>query len=342
MSYINTIAAVNKGVIKPMYLIHGEEVYFARRLEQAIVKALLGPEEQEMNLHIINGDPQLQELINLIETVPFFGGRKVIVIRNSGLFCSRKGTGNAAEGDAGDERLLHVLGNFPDYSNIIFMTADKVDRRRKLYKTVEKLGVIAEAASLKAKDIKMWLPEKLHELNRKMAAEAVEYFLTLVSLMPKISLDFLDNELEKTALYTGNKVITKADLLAVLAPIPEISVFAMIDAISRKDTVQALRLFNDQLTAGEHPLKILSLLNRQVRLLWQAKDLLKSGCSSRQIADELGVMPFIGEKLVRQCKGFDEQILKEAVLSLAEADRDLKSGRATGVVLEKIMIAMCR
>lgn len=343
MSYINVMADVKKGLLKPMYLIHGEESYLVRQLEKAVVNAVLAPEERDMNLNIVNGDPQTQELINLMETVPFIGGKNMIVVRSSGLFRSRRGAAaNEAEHDNTDERLLKVLANFPVYSHVVFTTAEKVDKRRKLYKTIERFGAVAEAAPLKPRDIKIWLPNKLRELDKRMAADAMEYFLAIVSIMPQISLGFLDSELEKAALYVNRPTITKADLQEILAAIPEISVFAMIDAVSVKDTKKALQLFGEQLAAGEHPVKILSLLNRQVRLLWQAGNLLSAGCSAREIAEELGVMPFIGEKLVKQCRGFNERTLKETVLALAEADRNLKSGRAASVVLEKIIIEMCR
>lgn len=340
-SYINVLDQVRQGLLKPVYLIHGEEVYLARQLEQAIVNAILAPADKDMNLNIINGDPALQELAGLIETVPFFGEKNVIVVRNSGLFRSRKGSAES-ENDHTDERLLKVLASIPGYSHVLFITADKADKRRKLYKNIEKLGAVVEVAPLKPRDVKLWLPTKLNELGKRMAPEAIEYFLSIVSVMSPISLGFLDHELEKAALYTDGKVITKADLNETLAAIPEISVFSMIDAISVKDTPKALLLFGEQLAAGEHPIKILSLLGRQVRLLWQARNLSAGGCSASQIAGELGVMPFIAEKIVKQCRGFTEPVLKAALLGLAEADRNLKSGRTTSVALEQIIIEMGR
>ncbi|GBG56390.1 DNA polymerase III subunit delta [Sporomusaceae bacterium FL31] len=343
MSYINALADIKKGLLNSIYLIHGEEVFYARQLEQAIVNALLKPEERDMNLNILSGDPQPQELLNLIETVPFFGDKNVIIVRGSNLFRSRKGAGDhEKDGDQADEALLKVLSHFPDYATIIFKTTEKVDKRRKIYKNIEKNGTVVEVSLLKPKDVKVWLPGKLNELNKRMSPDAQEHFLAVVSVMSQISLGFLDNELEKIALYSSSQIITKNDLVDAMSAIPEVSVFAMIDAVSQKHTQDALRLFNEQLAAGEHPIKILALLNRQVRLLWQAKSLLSQGRNNREIADELGLMSFVGDKLIKQCQRFAEKTLKETVISLADADRDLKSGRATNVALEKIIIDMCR
>lgn len=342
MSYINVLAEVKKGTTKPIYLIHGEETYLARQLEQTIINSMIRPEDRDMNVSILSGDPPPQELLNLIETTPFFGEKNVVVVRGTNLFRSRKGTNIAEQDDFPDDRLLNVLSSMPDYCTLVFVTTEKVDKRRKIFKVVEKHGVVAEVSVLKVRDVKAWLPGKLAELNKRMAPDAVEHFLAAVSVMSQVSLGFLDQEIEKISLYASGVIITKNDLINGLATIPEVSVFAMIDAVSQKNISIALSLFAEQLAAGEHPVKVLSLLNRQVRLMWQAKSLIQRGYSSKDIADELGLMPFIGDKLIKQCQRFTEERLKQTVLALAAADRDLKSGRANHVALEEIMIEMCR
>jgi DNA polymerase-3 subunit delta len=194
---------------------------------------------------------------------------------------------------------------------------------------------------LKLSDIKVWLNSKLTAMNKKMAPDAVEHLLGALSLMPQISLGFLDNELEKLALYSSGRVITLDDAEQVLASIPEVSVFAMIDALSQKQTAKALELLNEQLAAGDHPLRILALLVRQVRMLWQAKELTGQSIGGRTLAATLGVPPFIGEKIARQSRIFSSNSLKQALLALAVADFELKVGKADSTAIEKIIIEMC-
>ncbi len=116
----------------------------------------------------------------------------------------------------------------------------------------------------------------------------------------------------------------------------------MIDAVSQKQIGKALQLIGEQIKSGEHPLKLVALLARQVRLMWQAKELAKDGYGAREIAEKLGLVPFIGEKMLKQSKNFTPEVLKQASLALATADYDLKSGRANKSALEEIIIAMCR
>jgi DNA polymerase-3 subunit delta len=345
MSYLAALEEIKKGQVKPIYLLYGEENYFIRQMEQAIIKSVLAPEEIDMNLVSLDRDPSINEFITLMETVPFMGGKNVIIVRGTTLFRPRKaGSGEQSESvDKLDERLLETISTMPDYTHVILSTTEKVDKRRKLFKTVEKHGAVVEVANLKPKDVRGWLITKLAELNKKMASDAMEYFLGIVSIMPQVSLGFLHNELEKVALFTGKKtMISQDDLVEVMSAIPEISIFSMIDAVSHKQMGKALQLVGEQLKSGEHPLKLVSLLARQVRLMWQAREMSEEGYGSRQIAERLGLVPFIGEKMLTQSKNFRAEVLKQALLALASADYGLKSGRANQSVLEEIIIDMCR
>ena len=345
MSYVTALEQIKKGQIKPIYLLYGEETYFIRQIEQAVIKAVLNPDEMDMNLVTLDREPTVNELMALIETVPFMGGKNVIVIRGTTLFRQKKtGSGEESEAmDNADERLLQLIANIPEYALVIFSTVDKIDKRRKLFKMVEKYGVTVEVSHLKVKDVRSWLNTKLIELNKKMASDAIEYFLGIVSIMSKVSLGFLHNELEKIALFTGRRsIISQQDLVEIMSAIPEISVFSMIDAVSQKQVGKALQLIGEQIEAGEHPLKLISLLARQVRMMWQAKDMAEQGYNSHDIASKLGLVPFIGEKMLKQSRNFTEEILKRTMVSLATADHDLKSGKANPMVLEEIIIAMCR
>jgi len=344
MSYINMLAEIKKGQIKPIYLLYGEETYFIRELEQTLIKAVLAPDEMDMNLMILERDPGVNELMSLIDTVPFMGGKNVIIVRGTTFFRSRKTSSEETEtSDSSEERLLQIISTIPDYVHVVLSTTDKVDKRRKLFKTVEKYGAVVEVSQLKVKDVRGWLTGKLAELNKQMTNDAMEYFLGIVSMMSKVSLGFLHNELEKIALYTEKKPkISQQDLVEIMAAIPEISVFSMIDAVSQKQVGKALQFIGEQLQIGEHPLKLITLLARQVRMMWQAKDMGARRYSSREIAEKLGLVPFIAEKMLKQSSNFTTQTLKEAMIALAAADHDLKSGKANPMVLEEIIIKMCR
>jgi len=337
MDYKQALTEIKKGNIRKLYLLIGEEPFLMRQTENEIINALLAPEERDFGLNVLEKDPAAGELVSLVDTVPFMGGKNVLLIRGTQLFKSgRKGD------DLDYERIVALFENLPTYSFIIFTANDKADKRKKLYKAVEKQGVVVDFSPLKPKEIRPWIVSKLEELEKKMSPDAMEYVLSAISLMPQVSLGFLNGEMEKAALYSKGRVISKEEVAGIMAAVPEISVFKLIEAVSQKQLALALTLLEEQLTAGENTLRLLALLARQVRMLWQACGLSAKGLSSNLVAEELGVPPFVGEKLVQQSRKFSAPRLAKTLVAIAEADRKLKVGQADSSALEQIIIDICR
>lgn len=346
MDYTQAMKELAGGLLRPIYLLHGEETFLTRKVERAIIEAVLAPDDREMGLTVRDKDPGTAELKELVETYPFMGGKNLVIIRGTQLFRSGRKAEAETEQEEGrdgsDKRLPELLEHLPEYSHLVFVTTEAADKRRRLYKTVERIGAVVDLSPIKAKDLRPWIAGLAAEQGKKLAGDAAEYFLAAVSLMPQVSLGFLEGELTKAVLYAKGTTITRQDLAAVMASLPEISVFAMIEALSQKQTGRALGLLRQELAAGENAIRLLNLLVRQVRMLWQAHELAAGGLDSRQIAETLGVPPFVGEKLLRQSRGFSKQILEGAMTALAAADRDLKLGRTDAFALEEIIINMCR
>lgn len=347
MSYTALLEKIKQGTVSPVYLLYGEETFFVRKIEEAIINAVVAPENRDLNLIMYERDPEMAELVSVIETVPFMGGNNLIVVRDTALFRPGRKTSEDNQEDPGGhdssiQRLISIIEDFPPYSHLVLIAGDKVDKRRKLFKLIEKVGTIFAAEPLKAKDVRGWVTNKMAEMNKRLSPDALDHLLAVTSIMPQVSLAFLNGELEKLVLYVRERtVITKDDLTAVLSSVPEVSAFALMDAIILKQTSKALHLLTEQLAAGDHPLRIIALLARQVRMLWQAKEWTNVGYNPRSIAEKLGVPPFVGEKLVSQGANFTNAQLKQTVLAIASADRDLKSSRTTNVVLERIIIELC-
>ena len=116
MDYTQIMKEIKDGRIRPVYLLSGEEVFLARRVEKALIEAVLPAEERDMGLALFDRDPSAAELATLIETVPFMGGKNVIVIRGTQLFRSgRKADAGEEAPDHVDERLLRLLTDIADF-----------------------------------------------------------------------------------------------------------------------------------------------------------------------------------------------------------------------------------
>ena len=335
------MADLAKGKLKHIYLLAGEEHYYIERAQKKLFSCLFA-NQQEMNdaLQKINGDINIDDLIGLIETTPFFSSKNVLLLRND-QFLKEEKNKSANSKDEKQARLIALFENMPEFSYVIIINSGKVDKRRKLYKVIEQQGAVLEAEAVRAWNINEWLQGKLQALNRDMDREAYAYFNGAVSMMQQISLSYLDKEFDKLALYTDERLIRRQDLQKVFAGLPEVSVFSLLDAISEQKSRKALMLLRRQLADGVYFTVILALLTRHVRQLWQAKVLQAKGIKGKALAKPLELNPFIAERLGRFANNFTETTLKQVMLELIDADYWLKTGQAGDEVLEHAVITLC-
>ncbi|WP_303814310.1 DNA polymerase III subunit delta [Selenomonas ruminantium] len=345
MKFGEFMASLQKSELKHVYLLAGEEHYYIEKAREKLFAQLFAsPQEQAGALQKLTGVLDTDDLVGLIETAPFFASKNVLLLQDTSLFKENKEEGDSKKPgkDKKMERLLATLADMPEFSYVIFVQNGKADKRRKLYKAIEKCGAVLEADAVRAWNINDWLQGKLQSMNKDMDREAMAYFSGVVSTMQTISLEFLDKEFDKLALFTKERQITKDLLTKVFAGLPEVSVFAMLDAISERKAKKAMQLLRRQLNDGTYFTVILALLTRHVRQLWQAQTLQKQGIRGKALAKPLELNPFIAEKLGRAAMQFPEAVLKRNMLELIDADYFLKTGQAGEEVLEHAVIDLCR
>lgn len=342
-----------KGDLPHVFLLAGEEHYFIDRARDRILGRLFpGGEGMQDSVQTLTGDVDSDSLIGMLETVPFFTEKNVILVQDAPWFHAKKGAAAEKGGTDGEtkkpagkdkklERLMAALANLPDYSYCIFLSSSKADKRKKLYKAIDKAGLVLDAEPIRAWNINEWLQGKLQSINKDMDRDAEAYFSAAVSVMQTIDLGYLDQQLDMVALYNKDRRITKAALQQIFAGVPEVSVFALLDAISERKPRKALALLRRELEEGTYFTVILALLTRHVRQLWQAKELQAQGVRGKALAKPLELNPYIAERLGRAAEAFSAATLKQAMLELIDADYLLKTGQAGNERLEHAVIALC-
>ena len=135
---------IKNGNFKQIYLLYGEERYLKNQYTTRLRKALC-QEGDEMNTHFYQGkDFSVGEVIDLAETLPFLAERRVMFFKDTGLFKS------------GGEKLAEYLASPNDTTFFVF-TESEVDKRSKLYKTVQSKGYVAEFTVQDENSLKRWI-----------------------------------------------------------------------------------------------------------------------------------------------------------------------------------------
>lgn len=346
-----------------LYLFYGEESYLIQQRVKRIVDSLLSPAEHDFNLVLLEADPTVPELIQLVESAPFFGQNKVVVVKNSRLFqAARRKTADLATADSeaeaggganedgkdvGDPRLLDLFSRMPAYTTLVF-TASKADKRRKLVKVVAEHGQVQELnpfRPLEEREIRNWVETAAADLGKRVQRDAMDHLLAVTGTMQQISRSFLAGELEKAALFAGtDPVIGKACLEAVMAAMPEVSAFAMTEALARRDVAQALARLEELFANREPPLKIIGLLAFKVRQWWQVRQVLDRRGSEAELLllfGPQGGRSGMARRIIAQGRSFRSNALKHSLVALADANAAIRSGTDPKLYLEKVIIDLC-
>lgn len=145
---------IKTGNFKQIYLLYGEERYLKNQYTTRLRKALC-QDGDEMNTHFYQGkDFSLGQVIDLAETLPFLAERRVMFFKDTGLF------------KAGGEELAEYLASPNDTTFFVF-TESEVDKRSKLYKTVQSKGYVAEFTVQDENSLKRWIAGILGREGKK-------------------------------------------------------------------------------------------------------------------------------------------------------------------------------
>lgn len=318
----NITEDIRQGSFKRAYLLCGEERYLRKQYTKRLQNAMCN-EGDTMNTHFYDGkNLPIGEIIDLAETMPFLAERRVIFISNSELFKS------------GGEQLAEYLSS-PNESTYFVFTEETVDKRCKLYKTVQSKGYAAEFTEQDEDTLKRWIAQTLKQENKKITENTARLFLERTGT----DMENIQMELEKLICYCMDKeVVTSEDVDAICTTRIHNHIFGMIDAIADKQQKKTLMLYYDLLALREPPMRILILIARQFNQLLQIKELQQIGYDSKAIGEKTKLAPFIVKKCAAQAGRFKASDLKKALVQCVEMEEAIKSGRLNDNISVEMLI----
>ncbi|MFO7460783.1 MAG: hypothetical protein R6X07_09175, partial [Desulfatiglandales bacterium] len=116
------------------------------------------------------------------------------------------------------------------------------------------------------------------------------------------------------------------------------------ERISTRDLRASLLVLNRFLGEEDKrdgPLRVIGMLNRQMRLLWQTKFIAEKGGETGDVMKKLGLPRFSAVELMKHMKRWKADELEKALELLYEADGRIKSGLRPKPVLENLVLSLC-
>lgn len=320
MKVIN--ADIQNNTFKQIYLLCGNEDYLKKQYRDKLKNSLVEADDN-MNFSYYEGDKiNTLELLDTIETLPFFADRRVIVIENSGFFKSVP------------ENVVTSIDRIPDTTYIIFVEKD-IDKRSKLYKKIKEAGYISEMETPDGKMLVTWINGLCKQENKKMTVESIGYLIEAVGM----DMNMLKMELEKLFSYTYGEDEIKVDHINEVCVSQATSkIFDMLDAIGNCNQKKALLLYRDLLELREPAMRILFLIVRQYNILLQVRLLLEQHKDNGSIAKICGVPPFAAKKYIGQAKQYSSTKLLNMLRKCQDTDYKVKTGGVTDTIGVELLI----
>ncbi|MBM7645818.1 DNA polymerase-3 subunit delta [Scopulibacillus daqui] len=320
--------------LSPVYVLFGKQSYLIQLIKDKIINQALTQEEKEFNLSSYNmEETPIEAAIEDAETLPFIGEKRVVVIENP-YFLTSERTKSKVEHD------LKQLGRYleapsPDAVLIFIAFYEKLDQRKKVVKQLTKIGTTYELSQL-SDDLLFKLLENIAlEYDANYTKEGHEQLLALVG--PQLS--YLANEVKKFALYCGkDRPIDKHIVNELGARSLENNVFSLVDMVMKQQTANAYQLLNDLLKQKEEPVKILALIARQIRIVYQVSLYQNEGYTQKQMAAKLKLHPYAVKIAAGQAKTFKRQDLERALSQCTEADYQMKKGSMEKTLVLELLI----
>ena len=315
---------IKSGEFAHIYLLYGEEAYLRKQYRDNLKKALV-PADDTMNCSIFSGkEINVNEVIDLAGTMPFFAERRVIVVENSGLFKSGSNDG-----------LVELLKDMPQTSYMIFVE-EEVDKRGKLYKAVTANGYAALCEMQDEATLKKWIMGLLKRENKMITADALNLLLDKTGA----NMENIKREVEKLVCYKYfDEGITAEDVEELCTVQIQNRIFDMVEAVAAKNQKTALALYYDLLALKEAPMKILALIARQFHMLLQVREMKQKGYPENEIAKKTGLNPYyLKKKYIPQAAQFPLPKLEAALRACVDAEERVKTGKMPDMMSVELII----
>jgi DNA polymerase-3 subunit delta len=177
------VSDIENGNIKPIYLLMGEEPYYIDKISEFIENKVLTEEEKGFNQMVLYGrDVSIEEIVDNAKRFPMMSERQVVIVKEA-------------------QDLSRTIDNLTSYVNnlqpstvlVLCYKYKTVDKRKALYKAIQKNGLVYESKKLYENQVADWIRRVLAGKNYKIDTKAT---LLLVEFLGT-DLSKISNELEK-------------------------------------------------------------------------------------------------------------------------------------------------
>ncbi len=328
---------LKQGNLKSLYLLYGEETFILETCLKTI-KKLFGEILPGIN-YILLDESSIDQIISDLETPAFGFEKKLIIVKNSGLF--KKDLKKQSKGNNAilKDRVNDYLNENIDTINesVILVFVEETVEKCELLSTIDRLGDVCDFEYQKPYQIQARLKAIVNGYGVNIENDVLVYFIESCGT----DMQELINEIRKLIEYAGKgNSITKDDIDKLCTKKMESIIFDLTDSLGKKNTKEAIDVLRNLVLSKEPLAKILITLYNHFKKLYLTKIAISK---NKDIVSGLDLKPnqvFLANKYRAQANYFSLDELKNIVQEFCDLDYKYKIGQIdlqTG--LESILCA---
>ncbi len=285
----------------------GEEPYYIDRISDFIEDTVLSEEERGFNQMVLYGrDVTVEDIVSNAKRFPMMAEYQVVIVKE------------AQDLSRTIEKLAQYAEN-PQPTTILVVNYKykKIDKRKALYKTLKKTGVVYESKKLYENQVADWirrvLSPKKYDISPKAAQMLVEFLGT--------DLSRINNELEKLQIILPKGTqITPDHIEENIGISKDYNNFELRKAVGERNAEKAFKIVK---YFGENPkdnpmVVTVSLLFNFFSQLLQFHGL--NDKSPRSVASALKINPYFVNEYIDAARNYPMRKVSMVVATLREFD----------------------
>ena len=223
------VSDARKGVFKPVYLLMGEEPYYVDMVCDAILDHCLDESEKDFNQTVCYGaDVNADAVITAARRYPMFAERQLVVVKEAQMMKSL------------EELAVYCQKPLESTVLVIAMHGASADKRKSLYKTVSKMGVVVDSQALRDFEMPRWISMFYQSKGLRIAPDAAallaEHAGTDLNKIAIETVKMLKN------LPEGTVEVSSADIEKNVGISRQYSIFELTKELSMKNAPRALKI----------------------------------------------------------------------------------------------------
>ena len=312
----NILEDVRRGIFKCVYLLMGDEPYYPELVCNAIIANCLQDWEKDFNETICYGaDVTAETVITAARRFPMMAERQLVVVKEAQQMKSL------------EELAVYCQQPLESTVLVILMHGASADKRRALYKTVLKTGVIVDSPALRDYEMPQWIASYYEGRGLKIHPEAAQ----LLAESSGTDLGKIAVETDKLLknLPEGVKEVSVEDIEKNVGVSRQFSVFELTKCLSYRQAAQALKISAHigQTPRFALPMVVAPLFTHYSRIL-KYHALIPTRPSPGDVARILGVNPYFLKEYDAAVRNYSLKQTMAAVSLLTEYDYKGKGGDA--------------